>query len=217
MAKRLRAWKAEYLVLTRPLGRAIAETGNSKSARQATFDGRSRVSVMWPAATSLSKAMAVSQRSISPNTMSSEPMIAETSASICPRLKKSIACRWANDGALGFSQPCPRQRWVARPAPWPAQEITPSHPRDLRSVPQSKRDDDIRGFGLVQLEARPVVIAPAGEIHDLSRLGCRPGGLDRFHDVEPMAVEEERVLPEQVVELWNQGMIVWNGPSFELA
>jgi hypothetical protein len=25
------------------------------------------------------------------------------------------------------------------------------------------------------------------------------------------------VLPEQVVELWNQGMIVWNGPRFELA
>src|SRR6516164_4631858 len=40
MAKRLRAWKAEYLVLTRPLGRVTAETGNSKSARQATFDGR---------------------------------------------------------------------------------------------------------------------------------------------------------------------------------
>jgi hypothetical protein len=38
-------------------------------------------------------------RSISPNTMSSEPMIAETSASMCPRLKKSIACRWANEGA----------------------------------------------------------------------------------------------------------------------
>jgi hypothetical protein len=39
------------------------------------------------------------QRSISPNTMSSEPMIAETSASICPRLRKSIAWRWANEGA----------------------------------------------------------------------------------------------------------------------
>ena len=38
-------------------------------------------------------------RSISPNTISSEPMIAETSASMCPRLKKSIACRWANEGA----------------------------------------------------------------------------------------------------------------------
>src|SRR6516162_2412496 len=38
-------------------------------------------------------------RSISPNTISSEPIIAETSASMCPRLKKSIACRWANEGA----------------------------------------------------------------------------------------------------------------------
>jgi hypothetical protein len=33
------------------------------------------------------------QRSISPNTMSSEPMIAETSASMCPRLKKSRAAQ----------------------------------------------------------------------------------------------------------------------------
>jgi len=40
-----------------------------------------------------------SQRSISPNTMSSELMIAVMSASMCPRLKKSIACKWANEGA----------------------------------------------------------------------------------------------------------------------
>jgi hypothetical protein len=45
------------------------------------------------------KCTAGDQRSISPNTMSSEPRIAETSASMCPRLKKSIACRCANDGA----------------------------------------------------------------------------------------------------------------------
>ena len=38
-------------------------------------------------------------RSISPNTMSNEPMIAETSASKWPRLRKSIACRCANEGA----------------------------------------------------------------------------------------------------------------------
>ena len=85
------------------------------------------------------------------------------------------------------------------------------------SVPQSKRDDDIRRFRLVQLEARPVVVAPAGEIHDLSRLGCRPGGLDRFHDVEPMAVEEERVLPEQAVESGDD-RLEWSalrtGPKF---
>ena len=34
-------------------------------------------------------------RSISPNTTSSVPMIAETSASMCPRFIQSIACRCA--------------------------------------------------------------------------------------------------------------------------
>jgi hypothetical protein len=58
-----------------------------------------RVSVMWLFPIALTNATAGDQRSISPNTMSSEPRIAETSASICPRLRKSIACRWANDGA----------------------------------------------------------------------------------------------------------------------
>ena len=35
----LRTWKAEDPVLTRPLGRGIAETGNSNPAWEATFDG----------------------------------------------------------------------------------------------------------------------------------------------------------------------------------
>src|SRR5439155_7597665 len=39
------------------------------------------------------------QRSTSPNTMSSEPSTADTSASMWPRHMKSIACRWANPGA----------------------------------------------------------------------------------------------------------------------
>src|SRR6266516_318672 len=38
-------------------------------------------------------------RSTSPNTMSIEPMLAETSASMCPRVRKSIACKCANPGA----------------------------------------------------------------------------------------------------------------------
>ena len=38
-------------------------------------------------------------RSTSPNTMSSEPNIAETSASRCPLQMKSIACKCANPGA----------------------------------------------------------------------------------------------------------------------
>ena len=39
------------------------------------------------------------QRSTSPNTMSSEPRMAETSASMWPRQRKSIACRCAKPGA----------------------------------------------------------------------------------------------------------------------
>src|SRR5215831_3706566 len=39
------------------------------------------------------------QRSISPNTTSRDPSIAGTSASMCPRVKKSIAPKCGNDGA----------------------------------------------------------------------------------------------------------------------
>jgi hypothetical protein len=70
---------------------------NAAATWRAGFSAR--VSVMWLSPIALTNATAGDQRSISPNTMSSEPRIAETSASICPRLKKSIACRWANDGA----------------------------------------------------------------------------------------------------------------------
>src|SRR5690606_8988735 len=38
-------------------------------------------------------------RSTSPNTMSSEPRMAETSASMWPRFIQSIACRWRKPGA----------------------------------------------------------------------------------------------------------------------
>src|SRR5438445_12779900 len=38
-------------------------------------------------------------RSISPNTISSDPMMAETSASMWPRVRKSIAERCAKEGA----------------------------------------------------------------------------------------------------------------------
>src|SRR5262245_34663761 len=97
--------------------------------------------------------------------------------------------------------------------------MTPSDRREpvSRSVPGFKRDDDVRCFRLVKLETSRVVVAPAGKIHDLGRLSRRPGGgLGRLHDIEPIAVEEERVFPEQVVELWNRGVVVGNGPGFEL-
>ena len=43
--------------------------------------------------------LARTYRSISPNTTSSEPRMAETSASMWPRFMKSMACRWAKPGA----------------------------------------------------------------------------------------------------------------------
>jgi hypothetical protein len=42
----------------------------------------------------------------------------------------------------------------------------------------------------VQLEAGLAVVAPAGKIDDLGALGCRLGGLDRLHDVEPVLVKK---------------------------
>ena len=46
-----------------------------------------------------SRAQRRPHRSTSPNTISSEPRIAETSASMWPRHMKSIAWRWAKPGA----------------------------------------------------------------------------------------------------------------------
>jgi hypothetical protein len=62
-------------------------------------------------------------------------------------------------------------------------------------VPQFERDDDVSRLGLVHLQTGLAVVAPAGQIHDPAG---HPGCLDRFHDVEPAAVEKERVFAEQV-------------------
>jgi hypothetical protein len=90
-------------------------------------------------------------------------------------------------------------------------------PAKLELVPQSKRDDDIRRFGFVKVKASRIVVAPAGEVHDLGMVSCRPAGLDRLHDTEPVAVEEECMLPEQFIELRNHGVVIGDGPGFELA
>jgi hypothetical protein len=60
-------------------------------------------------------------------------------------------------------------------------------------------------------------LAPVGEIHHLRRLGRRPRSLRGLDDVEPIAVEEERVFPEQAVELPNHRVVVWNGLALKLS
>src|SRR6266540_1833795 len=84
-------------------------------------------------------------------------------------------------------------------------------------MPVSKLDQEIRCFRLVQLETRPAVVAPTSEIYDRAGHGCRSRRFDRFHDVEPMRVEEEGVVPEQILELWNDGVVVGNGATFQLS
>src|SRR5262249_5890589 len=36
-------------------------------------------------------------------------------------------------------------------------------------------------------------------------------------DVESVAIEEERMIAEQIFELWNHGIVIGNGPRFELS
>src|SRR5262245_2797401 len=71
-------------------------------------------------------------------------------------------------------------------------------------------------FGFVRLQAIRIGLAPVGEIHDLSRLSTSPSSLGRLYDVESLAVEEERVLPKQAVQLRNHWMVVRNGLALEL-
>src|SRR5262245_20556639 len=86
-----------------------------------------------------------------------------------------------------------------------------------RSVFGLERNDDVPRLGCVGLQAIRIGPAPVGEIHDLRRLGYRPRGLGRLKDVEPITVEEKRVLPEQAVELPNHGVVVWNGIALKLS
>src|SRR5262245_58911612 len=96
IAKSKRALDAVGIIAQFPIRHLALETQgfitrklrDAAATRRASFfcKGLGHVAV----SNSLTNAMADGQRSISPNTMSSEPMIAETSANICPRLKKSI-------------------------------------------------------------------------------------------------------------------------------
>src|SRR5262245_52986901 len=91
IAKSKRALDAVGIIAQFPLRRLALETQgfitrkrrDAAATRRAGFfrKGLGHVAV----SNSLTNAMADGQRSISPNTMSSEPMIAETSANICPR------------------------------------------------------------------------------------------------------------------------------------
>jgi hypothetical protein len=57
---------------------------------------------------------------------------------------------------------------------------------------------------------------PTGRAQTEESFTTKPVMKSSYSPVGPIAVEEERVFPEQVVELWNHGVVVGNGPGFEL-
>jgi hypothetical protein len=93
--------------------------------------------------------------------------------------------------------------------------LNPSLPE---SVLGPKLNDGVGWLGLVWRQAGEVRIAPIRKIHNSSRLNSRLGILaGRLHNVQSIAVEEERVIPEQFAQLRNHGVIVGKGLAVELA
>src|SRR4051794_39378631 len=74
----------------------------------------------------------------------------------------------------------------------------PQAPRDVSgSVFGPKYNHDLSRFGRVRCEIRQILIVPTGKVYDLPRLNSLLQGFGRFHDVEPVAVEEERVISQK--------------------
>jgi hypothetical protein len=73
--------------------------------------------------------------------------------------------------------------------------------RTRSSVFGPELDDGIGRFGLVRRQAGQIRVAPVGQIDNASGLDCCLRRVGRLHDVETIAVKEERVIPEQVAEL----------------
>jgi hypothetical protein len=75
-----------------------------------------------------------------------------------------------------------------------------------------KRDDDFCRFWFVRQKTGPLRITPVGEIYHCPR----PGTLVLLYDIQSVAIEEERVIAEQFVQLRNQGMVVRDHSGLEL-
>jgi hypothetical protein len=75
-----------------------------------------------------------------------------------------------------------------------------------------KHDDDFCRFWVVRQQTSPLRIAPAGEIYYCPG----PGILVLLHDIQSVAIEEERVIAEQFVQFHNQRMVVRDHLGLEL-
>jgi hypothetical protein len=86
------------------------------------------------------------------------------------------------------------------------------------SVPGFKNDNDAGRLRFVRPQTRKGLIAPAGKADNFtSGMSFFFRHFGRLQDVEAAAIEKERMIPKQVVQLPNCGMIVGKYLSMELA
>ena len=78
-------------------------------------------------------------------------------------------------------------------------------------------DDDNAGrFGFMRQQFGEISIAPIRKIHNFAGLSFQFRCFGGFQNVKSTAVEKERVIPKQAVQLRNHRMIVGKGLSIEL-
>ena len=80
-----------------------------------------------------------------------------------------------------------------------------------------KNNNDASRFGFVRPQTRQGLIAPAGKADNFTSLNLLFRHFGRLQDVEAAAVEKERMIPEQVVQLPDGGMAVGKYLGMELA
>ena len=82
-----------------------------------------------------------------------------------------------------------------------------SHESDCSaSVSGFKNDNDAGRLGFVRPQTRKGLIAPAGKADDFTSLNFFFGHFGRLQDVEAAAIEKERMIPKQIVQLPDGGM-----------
>jgi hypothetical protein len=87
----------------------------------------------------------------------------------------------------------------------------------FRSARKPKFHDGVSWLGLVSAKFGERGVAPIRKVHNPRRLFTRWGTLaGRLYNVQSVAVEEESVIPEQLVQLPNHWMAVRKGLGFEL-
>src|SRR5258706_4445298 len=88
---------------------------------------------------------------------------------------------------------------------------------DSSSLSGFKNDNDARRFGFVRPQARQGLIAPAGKADNLTSLNFFFRHFGRLQDIEATAIEKERMIPKQVVQFQDGGMVIGKYLRMELA